>query len=228
MGRSFGPSFKGIYQLVPPPGAQVAGWSIKKGLKKAGRGVKKAGRGVKKAGKVAVKVHTRAIKTVAKAGKYALRATAKLAARPIIYVVGQLAGRRAKYLAFKRTGTTKTTLADRKAGGQYAFAKLRKSGPVGKLAVSILKFTGGVTAGDSTLGGIRRDISMCGITGAEIVAASGAIIAATKKIMSALNKPGEAPANPAAAAEEEQPTEETQPVVESSEESAEEEPAEDA
>jgi len=177
---------------------------------------------VKKTGKIAVKVHTKAIKTVAKAGKYALRATAKLAAKPIIYMVGKLANRRAQYLAFTRTGTTKTTLADRKAGGQYAFAKLRKSGPVGKLAVSILKFTGGVTAGDSTLGGIRRDVSMCGLTGAEIVAASGAIVAATKKIMSALNKPGEAPANPAAAAQEEQPTEETQPVVESSDDSAEE------
>jgi hypothetical protein len=56
---------------------------------------------------------------------------------------------------------------------------------------------------------------MCGITGAEIVAASGAIVAATKKIMNALNKPGEAPANPAAAAQEDQPSEETQPVVES-------------
>lgn len=220
MGKSIGPSFKGIYQLVPPPGA--LGWSIKKGLKKAGRGVKKAGRGVKKAGKVAVKVHTKAIKTVAKAGKYALRATAKLAAKPIIMMVGKLAGRRAKYLAYTNRKSLSPTLAERKAGGQYAFAKLRKSGPVGKLAVSILKFTGGVTAGDSTLGGIRRDVSMCGLTGAEILAASGAIIAATKKIMGALNKPGEAPADPAAAAEQDQPTEDTQPVVESAEESAEE------
>lgn len=221
MGKSIGPSFKGIYQLVPPPGAHTLG--IFKKLKK---GVKKVGKTAKKTGRVAVKVSTKPIKVAAKAGKYALRATAKLAAKPIIMIVGKLAGRRARYLAYKRTGTTKTTLADRKAGGQYAFAKLRKAGPVGKLAVSILKFTGGVTAGESSLAGIRRDVSMCGITGAEIVAASGAIIAATQKIMKALNKPGEAPADPAAAAQEAEPTEDTQPVVESSEESAEEEDAE--
>lgn len=228
MGKSIGPSFRGIYQLVPPPGADVLGFSIKKGFKKIGRGVKKGvkkgAKVAKKGGKVAVKVSTKPIKVAAKAGKYALRATAKLAAKPIIMIVGKLAGRRARYLAYQRTGTTKTTLADRKAGGQYAFAKLRKAGPVGKLAVSILKFTGGVTAGDTSLGGIRRDVSMCGITGAEIVAASGAIIAATSKIMKALNKPGEAPADPAAAAKAPQPTEETQPVVESADDSGDETP----
>lgn len=233
MGVSILPSFKGTYQLVPPPGARVGGWGLKKlkrGLKKAGRGVKKVG---KKGIKVAVKVHTAPLKAAAKAGKFAMRAMAKLAAKPIIMIVNKLAGRRAKYLAFKRTGSTATTRADKKAGGQYALAKLSKAGPVGKLAVKILKFTGGVTAGEGgdTLGaslnygacrGWKQDAAMCGMTGAEIAAAAMTIVAATTKLMKALNKPGEAPANPAAGAKQEAPAEETQPVIESDDSPAEE------
>lgn len=230
MGLSIGPSMRGIYQLVPPPGAKVGGW----GLKKLKRGLKKAGRGVKKVGKKGIKVSTKGIKVVAKAGKFAVKAMAKLAARPIIKVVNQLAGRRAKMLAYKRSGTTTTTLADRKAGGQYALGKLKKAGPFGMLAVKILKFTGGVTSGE-VLGadvspnrcrGWRQDAAMCGMTGPEIAAASAQIINVVQQIKKMLNKPGEAPANPAAGAKEE-PAEEIQPVVESAEDSAEETPAEE-
>lgn len=218
-------TLRGCYQLVPPP--QVAGFGfkrLKRGLKKAGRGVKKVGkkgaRVAKKGAKVAVKVHAAPIKLAARAGKYALRATAKLAARPIISIVNKLAGRRAKFLAFKRTGSAIPTKADKKAGGQYAFSKLRKAGPIGSFAVRILKFTGGVTAG--ALGSWRQDAAMCGMTGAEIAAAAAAIIATTKKIMGALNKPGEAPADPSSGAKTEEPAEETQPTEEPAEEPAEE------
>lgn len=230
------PTFKGTYQLVPPPG--VGGFGFKKlrrGLKK---GLKKAGRGVKKGVRKSVKVSTKGLKVVAKAGKFAMKAVAKLAAKPIIMIVNKLAGRRAKYVAFKRTGSTALTLADRKAGGQYALRKLRGAGPIGKLAVRILKFTGGVTAGDTlgsdvtrNLSGWRQDAAMCGMTGAEIAAAAMSIVAATTKLMKTLNKPGEAPANPEAAAKQTQPTEETQPVIESAEDSPEastEAPAEEA
>lgn len=237
MGVSLGPSFKGTYQLVPPP--KVGGWGFKKlkrGLKKVGKGVKKVG---KKGVKVAVKVHTAPLKAAAKAGKWAMKAAAKLAAKPIIMIVNKLAGRRAKYLAFQKGGTTVTTLADRKAGGQYALNKLKKAGPVGKLAVKILKFTGGVTAGEGgdVLGadidtgaclGWRQDAAMCGMTGAEIAAAAMTIVAATAKLMKSLNKPGEAPANPKAATTEQQAETVTQPVIESDESPAEEAATEEA
>jgi hypothetical protein len=236
MGYRIGPTFKGVYQLVPPPGANVTGF----GFKKIGRGLKKAGKkgfkAAKKVHKVSLKAGLAPIKVAAKAGKFAMKAMAKLAAKPIIIIVNKLAGRRAKYLAFQKTGSTATTLADKKAGGQYALNKLKGAGPVGKLAVKILKFTGGVTAGD-TLGGAvdaeackgwRQDAAMCGMTGAEIAAAAMTIVAATGKLMKSLNKPGEAPANPEAAAKQPQPTEETQPVIESAEEApAEEAPAEE-
>ena len=166
-----------------------------------------------------------------------MKAMAKLAAKPIIMIVNKLAGRRAKYVAFKRTGSTKTTLADKKAGGQYALNKLKGAGPVGKLAVKILKFTGGVTAGETLGGNIdaacckgwRQDAAMCGMTGAEIAAAAMTIVAATTKLMKSLNKPGEAPANPEAAAKQAEPAQETQPVIESDDDKpAEEAPAEEA
>lgn len=223
MGVSILPSFKGTYQLVPPPGAKVAGF----GFKKLKRGLKKAGRGVKKVGKKGIKVSTKGIKTVAKAGKFAMKAMAKLAARPIIKVVNQLASRRGKYLAYQRTGTTTMTRADKKAGGQYALSKLNKAGPFGKLAVKILKFTGGVTAGEVLGADVnaaccrtwRQDAAMCGMTGPEIAAASAQILNVVNQIKKMLNKPGEAPSNPAAAAKEPEPTEEVQPVVESAEDS---------
>lgn len=231
-------TLRGCYQLVPPP--QVAGFGFKKlkrGLKKAGRGVKKVGKkGVKvakKGAKVTVKVHTKAIKGVAKLSKFALKAAAKLAAKPIIKIVNKLAARRAKYLAYTRSGNTATTLTDKKAAGQYALKKLRGAGPLGVFAVKILKYTGGVTSGD-VLGAVltrntnwQQDAATCGVAPAAIAAAALQIVQSVKGIMSSLNKPGEAPANPAAASKEEQPTEETQPVVESADESPTEETAEE-
>jgi hypothetical protein len=220
-----GTSFRGIYNLVPPPGATVSGFGFKKlkrGIKKAGRGVKK---GVKKTGKVAVKIHTAPVKLAAKAGKFAMKRVAKLAAKPIIKVVNNLAGRRAKYIAFQKTGSVVTTLADKKAGGQYALGKIKKAGPLGKLAVEILKFTGGVTSGaeGDVLGGKitmdtsgwTKNLDMVGMTGVEIAAAAMSIVASVKGVMKTLNKPGEAPSDPEAAAKEPQPTESTQPVIES-------------
>jgi len=254
-----GTSLEGAYNAMPPPGFGAlkrrrgkkayrgryaleggaddsAGFgfkSIKRGLKKAGRGVKKAGKAGyklnKRIVKTSIKVSVAPIKVAAKAGKFALRAMAKLAAKPIIYVVNKLAGRRAKYLAFQKRGTTALTLADKKAGGQYALRKLGKAGPVGKLAVKILKFTGGVTAGDELSGtvndasccGWEADAAACGMTGAEIAAAAMTIVAATTKLMKSLNKPGEAPANPQTATTLEDVTTETQPVLESDDEPAE-------
>jgi len=252
-----GTSLEGAYNAMPPPGFGAlkrrrgkkayrgryaregaadgsAGFgfkSIKRGLKKAGRGVKKAGKAGyklnKRIVKTSIKVSVKPIKVVAKAGKFALRAMAKLAAKPIIYVVNKLAGRRAKYLAFQKRGTTALTLTDKKAGGQYALQKLGKAGPVGKLAVKILKFTGGVTAGDELSGvvsntaGWEADAAACGMTGAEIAAAAMTIVAATTKLMKSLNKPGEAPANPQTATTLQDVTTETQPVLESDNETAE-------
>src|SRR5512137_537056 len=142
-----GTTFRGTYNLVPPPGANVTGFGFKKlrrGLKKVGKGAYKLN---KRVVKTTIKLHTKPLKYAAKAGKFAMKAMAKLAAKPIIMIVNKLAGRRAKYVAFKRSGSTKTTTADKKAGGQYALNKLKGAGPIGKLAVKILKFTGGVTAG---------------------------------------------------------------------------------
>lgn len=245
MGISLLPSFKGTYQLVPPPGAKVGGWGLKKlkrGLKKAGRGVKKAGKGglkvAKKGAKVTVKVHTKALKTAAKLSKFALKAAAKLAAKPIIKIVNQLAARRGKFLAYQRTGNPAMSLADKKAGGQYALNKLRKAGPLGVFAIKVLKYTGGVTAGE-VLGAtltkntdFRRDMATCGVAPAAIAAAALSIVQSVKGIMKVLNRPGEAPADPTAGGKPAEDSEEVQPVVESddspNEETAEEAPEETA
>jgi hypothetical protein len=229
MGLSIGTSLEGAYNAMPPP--ELEGWgfkSLKRGLKKAGRGVKRAGKGAykvhKRATKLAIKASIKPIKVAAKAGKFAMRAMAKLAAKPVIMIVNKLAGRRAKYLAFQTRGTTALTLTEKKAGGQYALRKLSGMGPLGKLAIKILKFTGGVTSGEdgadvlggeltTNLRGWKQDAAACGMTGAEIAAAAMSIVAITAKLMKALNKPGEAPANPqAGAAPEGAP--EVQPVVE--------------
>jgi hypothetical protein len=224
-----GTSLEGAYNACPPP--NMSGWG---GFKKMKRGIKKVGKKgakvAKKTGKVAVKVHTAPIKIARKAGKIAMKRVAKLAARPIVKVVNKLAGRRAKYVAFQRSGSTVTTLTDRKKGGQYALSKIQKAGPVGKLAVRILRYTGGVTAGidGDVLGtdvsinasGWDRDLASIGMSGAEIAAAAMAIVRSVNKITSALNRPGEAPSDPTAATTTEDAATETQPVVESAEENS--------
>jgi hypothetical protein len=201
--------------------------TFKKGFKKVGRGIKKGAKGAYKGAKI-----------VTKAGAWALKRLAKLAARPIIKIVNKLAGRRANYVAYKRTGSTKTTLADRKAGGQYALGMVKKAGPFGILAVKILKYTGGVTAGGDLCGDVNVDLrklprmtakeeSMCGMTGAEIAASALKIVIQVKKIMSGLNKPGEAPADPTSASsstnEESTSTESTSTETPSTESSSSEE-----
>lgn len=212
-----GTSFRGTYQLVPPPGVGFGFKKLKRGLKRVGKGAIKLN---KRVIKTTIKLHTAPLKAAARAGKWAMKGLAKLAAKPIIAVVNKLAGRRARFLAYQRTGKSTVTLADKKAGGQYALGKLNKAGPIGKLAVKILKFTGGVTAGN-VLGsevsrdvrGWKQDAAMCGMTGAEIAAAAMTIVGAVLALMRSLNKPGEAPANPEAAKPEGAP--ETQPVLES-------------
>jgi hypothetical protein len=194
------------------------------GFKKIGRGFKKVGRGVKKGAKGAY----RGVKVVGKVTAYAMKRLAKIAARPIIKIVNKLANRRAKYVAYKRSGSTTTTLADRKAGGQYALSKVKKAGPFGVLAVKILKFTGGVTSGGDLCGDVNVDlrrlprmtpeeVSMCGMTGVEIASAALKIVTQVKKIMGGLNKPGEAPANPASASSESTSTESTETTSSSDE-----------
>jgi ribosomal protein L12E/L44/L45/RPP1/RPP2 len=219
---------------------------LKRGLKKAGRGVKRAGKKVgkkgfkvaKKAGKVAVKVHMKPLKLAVKAGKYAMKGVAKLAAKPIVYAFRKLARRRAGYLAFK-AGLKNPTAAHKKQAAAWTLGKVNRAGPVGKLAVRILKFVGAhQSAGlggwsgelDGWVASREQDQNLCGLTGAEIAAAAVTIVAAITKIMRSLNKPGEAPSNPAAAAEAEAPAEEQQeiqPVVEADDSESTEEPAED-
>lgn len=213
-------TLRGCYQLVPPP--QVGGF----GFKKLKRGLKKAGRGVKKVGKKGYKVTKKAAKVATKPAMYALKAAAKLAARPIVKMAKTLARRRSRYLAYQRTGSPQTTALDRKAGAQYVYGKLASKGPIGKLAVRILKFAGGATAG--ALGGTtwQQDAAMCGMSGAEIAAMSAQIMTVINQLKSALNKKGEAPANPAAGAKKAAPAE-AEEAEEAPEETAE-EPAEES
>lgn len=214
-----GASIEGTYNLVPPP--QVGGIfkRIKRGVKKAGRVAKKVG---KKGVKVAVKVHTKPLKLAAKAGKYALKGVAKLAAKPVVYVFKKLARRRAGFLAYKARKTTNATPAEKREAGLWAINKVNKAGPIGKLAVRILKFVDAhksAGVGLETIAvGYEQDAAACGMTGAEIAAAATSIVVALTALMKTLNKPGQAPANPAAAAKESEPAEDTQPVIESAEE----------
>jgi hypothetical protein len=217
-----GTSLEGVYGACPPPGISSSGFGFKKlkrGLKKAGKGAYKLN---KRVVKTTIKLHTAPLKAVAKAGKFAMKGMAKLAAKPIIKVVNKLAGRRAAYIAFQRTGVAKPTLADKKKGGQYALGKIAKAGPVGKLVVRIIKFAGGVTSGGSLMGaptrdlsGWKRDAAMCGMAPAAIVAAIPPIMVAINKLMKGLNKPGEAPANPETPTTVKDAATDTQPVLES-------------
>jgi hypothetical protein len=200
-----GTSIEGAYNACPPP--EVSGF----GFKSIKRVAKKTGRGLKKAGKVAVKVHTAPLKVAAKAGKFAAKQLAKVASLPIRLVFKKLATRRGKYLAFQRSGKTGMNAADRKAASTWAIAKVRKAGPIGKLAVKILQFTGGASVGTSRPIQTNLSATMVGMTGAEIAAAAAAIVAAMTKLMKSLNKPGEAPENPAAGTTDQT----TQPVIES-------------
>jgi hypothetical protein len=247
MGLQVGTSLEGAYNAVPPPGANAAGWGFKKlkrGFKKIGKGVVKAHTmPLKKGYKVTKRVHRVATKTVKKlpggklalkianaplkAGKYALRAMAKLAAKPLVMLFKKLAGRRANYLAYKRTGSAKASIADKKAGNAYAIAKFKKGGPIGSLAVRILKAVGEAkTAGigeDAMSTGWREDAAACGMTGAEIAAAVASILAVLTTLVKTLNKKGEAPANPAAS----EPAPAASVVESPAEEPAEEEPAQE-
>jgi hypothetical protein len=214
-----GASIEGTYNLVPPP--QVGGIfkRIKRGVKKAGRVAKKVG---KKGVKVAVKVHTKPLKLAAKAGKYAMKGVAKLAAKPVVYAFKKLARRRAGYLAYQTSKTTKATSAQKREAANWALQKVNKAGPIGKLAVRILRFVDAhksAGVGLETIAiGYEQDAAACGMTGAEIAAAAASIVAALAALMRSLNKPGQAPSNPAAAAKTDEPAEDVQPVIESAEE----------
>jgi hypothetical protein len=203
-----GTSIEGAYNACPPP--EISGF----GFKKIKRLAKKTGRGLKKAGKVAVKAHTMPLKVAAKAGKFAAKQIAKVASLPIRLVFKKLAARRGKYLAYQRSGKAVMNAADRKAASAWAIAKVRKAGPIGVLAVKILQFTGGATVGTSRPIQTNLSASMTGMTGAEIAAAAATIVATLGKLMSALNKKGEAPANPAEGSAPEG-TQTVQPVIES-------------
>lgn len=218
MGFKLGPSFKGTYQLVPPPGANVTGFGfkrLKRGLKKVGKGVKRVGKTAVKAPLKAHRLSTKAISRLPggklalkaamaplKVGKYALKAMAKLAAKPLVMLYGKLSKRRANYLAYQRTGKAVASIQDRKAGAAYATAKFRKAGPIGSMAIKILKAVGtsGVS-GDTMRKTWKQDAAMCGMTGAEIAAAVAAIMASLTALIKSLNKPGEAPENPASGQE---------------------------
>ena len=209
-----GTSLAGTYNLVPPPGVGGFGFkSIKRGLKKAakktGKVAKKTGKVAKKAGKVSVRVATKPVKAAVKAGAAALKAVAKLAAKPIVLVFRKLARRRAAYLAYKARGNTRATPAEKKQAAAWAVNKVNRGGPIGKLAVRILKYVGAHQTAGVELGRWDNE-PLVGITGAEIAAASTAIISMIVALMKVLNKPGEAPANPAAAAKQPEPAEPTE------------------
>jgi hypothetical protein len=221
MGYRIGPTFKGVYQLVPPPGANVTGFGlkrVKRGLRKAGKGAVKLHTAPLKANyRVTKKAHKMTTKIVKKmpggklalkianaplsVGKYALKAFAKLAAKPLTLLFRKLARRRANYLAYQRSGTTNRNAADNKAGIVYAEKKFKSAGPLGILAVKIIhavgeaKFSG--VGLDQMSDGWRQEASACGMTGAEIAAAVAAILGALTGLVKSLNKKGEAPANPA-------------------------------
>lgn len=244
MGTNIGTSLEGAYNAVPPPGAEMAGFgfkSLKRGLRKVGRGAVKLHTAPLKASyRVTKKAHRMTTKVVKKlpggklalkvamaplkAGKYALMAMAKLAAKPLVSIFNKLANRRANYVAYKRTGVAKASAADKRAGKIYALAKFKKAGPIGTLAVKILR-----AVGQAKVSGVgidykswRQDAASCGMTGAEIAAAVTAILGALTMLIKSLNKKGEAPANPAA---EGPPP--SQNVVESQAEAPQEAPAEE-
>lgn len=232
MGKNIGTSFAGTYNACPPPEVLGFGFkSIKRGIKKVGKkagGVaKKAGSAAKKTAKVSVRVAAKPVKVVAKAGKFAMMALAKAAAKPIVIVFKRLAGRRAAYLAYKARRTTKATPAEKRLAAAWAIGKVRKAGPIGRLGVKILEFVGAHKTAGVELGRWEDDASQTGLTGVEITAAATTVVASIASIMKALNKPGEAPANPAAAAKAPEPVAETQPT-EQMEDGSQEAPAEEA
>lgn len=187
-------------------GASIAGFSVKRGLKKGFRGAKG---GLKKAGRVAVKLHTMPLKLAAKVAK----AIGKQAARPVRALFVKLAMRRAKALAWRSRGTTLPNTAEKAQGGAYALKKLKKAGPVGFLAIQILKHTWGTGVGgedcacDSSGACACRGESTMGMTGAEIAAAVATVLGAMTALIKALNKPGEAPADPKSGSPAEAPAE---------------------
>jgi hypothetical protein len=250
MGYRIGPTFKGVYQLVPPPGANVTGFgwkSIKRGLRKVGKGAVKLHTAPLKASyRVTKKAHKMTTKIVKKVpggklalkianaplsvGKYALKALAKLAAKPLTLLFRKLAKRRANYIAYQRSGTINRNAADNKAGIAYAEKKFKGAGPLGILAVKIVHAVGEAKVSgvglDEMSGGWRQEAAACGMTGAEIAAAVAAILGVLTGLVKSLNKNGEAPANPAEGGPP-QGAEDRQDVVKS-ESQDEEAPAEDA
>jgi hypothetical protein len=208
-------SLDGAYNAVPPPGAmvrvnddsagmdQIAGFSLRKMARRAGRGLKRAG-------SMAVKVHTAPFKFAAKYGQKALKALAKTAALPIRNMFRKLGMRRARYLAWHHRKSTAPNAAERSQASAWTVAKMRRN-PMGRFGVFILQHTHGHSvSGASIAGAIReateaREPGTVGITGAEIAAAAATIIGVIKMLMGQLDKPGEAPAN-AQAAEPAAPT----------------------
>jgi len=163
---------------LPPPAVGVR-FRPKKILKRAGKIAKKG-----------VKIYVAPIKIVAKAGKAALMAAARLAARPIKSIFRKLANRRARYLSWKNRKSLQPNPVEKVQAVTWSLHRMRSKGPIGALGVKILRFTGGATVGN------LRGGALVGVEAATITSAAVAIVAATKQIMSSLNKPGEAPADP--------------------------------
>jgi hypothetical protein len=186
----------------PPPGYDGVGWGVPKFVKRAGKGVasaaKKTARGstslAKRAAtpaKFVAKAAVTPMLVAAKAGKAAMKAAATLAAVPIKKMFQSFAGRRARLLAYQNRKSLVPNSFEKGQATAWSLSKLNGSGPIGKLGVKILKFTGG-----STLGANLAAAADVGMTGVEVAAAAAAIISAMKTTMSAFNKPGEAPADP--------------------------------
>lgn len=102
---------------------------------------------IRKARRVAVKVHTAPIKAVAKAGKGAMMTAAKLAAKPIRAAFRKLAMRRARLLSWRARKSMTPTPAEKAQASVWAIKRVRGKGPIGALAVKILRFTKGASLG---------------------------------------------------------------------------------
>lgn len=209
--HNIGPDILGSYDAVPPPGAEV-GLRLrpKRLLKRVGKVAKKAGRVAKKGAKVATYAHRKALKTVAKAGKFAARKLATVAAIPIRRSFRTLAMRRAKLLSWQGRKSMAPNATEKRSAAAWALARMSSKGPIGKFGVKVLKFTRGATLGDLQAASARAlgdTGEVLGLTGAEIAAAAAAVVAAVTQITRSLNKPGEAPADPRQAEPEASPDE---------------------
>jgi hypothetical protein len=195
---NFGPEIFSDAGFTLPPDTAMTGLSIRRGLRKAGRGIKRGAKGsarlAKRSGKFVVKLHTMPLKALGKIAK----AIGKQAARPVRAAFSKTAMRRARYLSYRNRKSLQPNKDEKRQGALWAVAKFKRN-PAGKLAILILKHTWGTSISGASIEGV---MVQTGMTGAEIAALVASLMGALAVLIKALNKPGEAPANPVQAAQE--------------------------